>query len=40
MVFTTPLIPSSYVPTLGIPELAAWMNPVWWKCFDAAIIIA
>jgi len=34
MVFTTPLIPSRYLPPLGIPELAQWMNPLWWNLFD------
>jgi sterol 3beta-glucosyltransferase len=40
MVFTTPLIPSRYVPPLGVPQLASWMNPIWWKCFDVALNIA
>jgi sterol 3beta-glucosyltransferase/vancomycin aglycone glucosyltransferase len=40
MVFTTPLIPSRYVPPLGVPQLAAWMNLVWWKGFDVALNIA
>ena len=34
MVFTTPLIPSRYFPPMGIPELAKWMNPLWWRLFD------
>lgn len=33
-VFTTPLIPSRFSPPLGIPEIATWMNPVWWRLFD------
>ena len=37
MVFTTPLIPSRYIPPLGVPELGTWLNPVWWKCFDMAL---
>jgi UDP:flavonoid glycosyltransferase YjiC (YdhE family) len=40
MVFTTPLIPSRHIPPLGIPELGAWMNPIWWKCFDVALNMA
>ena len=40
MVFTTPLIPSRHIPPLGIPELARWMNPIWWKCFDVALNIS
>ena len=34
MVFTTPLIPSRYLPPLGIPECYKWMNPIWWNLFD------
>jgi sterol 3beta-glucosyltransferase len=34
MVFTTPLIPSRFLPPLGIPEFAKWMNPLWWNLFD------
>ena len=33
MVFTTPLIPSRYLPPLGIREFAKWMNPLWWNLF-------
>lgn len=33
-VFTTPLIPSRHLPPLGIPELAQWMNPLWWNLFE------
>ncbi len=40
MVFTTPLIPSRFVPPPGVPELVSWMNPVWWKSFDLALNIA
>jgi len=39
MVFTTPLIPSRHNPPLGIPDLGAWINPIWWKCFDTALNI-
>ena len=38
-VFTTPLIPSRHIPPLGVPDLATWMNPVWWKFFDIALNI-
>jgi UDP:flavonoid glycosyltransferase YjiC (YdhE family) len=34
VVFTTPLIPSRYLPPMGIPEFAKWMNPLWWNLFD------
>jgi UDP:flavonoid glycosyltransferase YjiC (YdhE family) len=34
MVFTTPLIPSRFFPPMEIPELARWMNPLWWNLFD------
>jgi UDP:flavonoid glycosyltransferase YjiC (YdhE family) len=34
VVFTTPLLPSRHHPPLGIPELAKWMNPLWWNLFD------
>lgn len=37
MLFTTPLVPTRYVPPMGIPETARWMNPVWWKVFDLAL---
>ena len=37
MVFTTPLIPSRHIPPLGVPDLATWMNPIWWKFFDTAL---
>jgi hypothetical protein len=34
MVSTTPLIPARYLPPMGIPEFAKWMNPLWWNLFD------
>jgi len=37
MVFTTPLIPSRYLPPLGIPEFAKWLNPLWWNLFDFSL---
>jgi sterol 3beta-glucosyltransferase len=34
MVFTTPLIPSRFFPPMEIPDMAGWLNPLWWSLFD------
>ena len=36
-VFTTPLIPSRYLPPLGIPEFTKWMNSLCWNLFDFSL---
>jgi UDP:flavonoid glycosyltransferase YjiC (YdhE family) len=37
MVFTTPLIPSRFVPPLGLPDLGRVLAPFWWRLFDFSL---